>query len=402
MAELTRQGSSESMSTDTRLPSLTGLRFVAAAMVFLHHATFANLFAAEKAANTFVSIVALGNTGVTFFFILSGFVLTWSARPTDTPPRFWRRRFFKIYPNHIVVFAVAALLIGSGVATFGVTAPLELPAALANLTLVHAWRHDLAVIFSVNLVAWSLACEVFFYLLFPLLHRIIKRINPQQLWAWAGVMVAAIIAVPFLARALPNEPPIPQVGMTTWEIWFVQVFPPVRMLEFILGMLLARLILSGRRMPVGFGGAAAITIAAYALTPFFPPTFRLAATMAVPLGLLIAAAATADATRQRSWLASRPMVWLGDISYAFYLWHYMVIMTIVSMLAAPGVGMSTPSALGLLVLMFAVTILLSWLLYSIVERPVMRHFATARRYRALPAAAGSGGDRTPSQREASR
>lgn len=378
MAELTQQVEGHRAVLPARLPSLTGMRFIAAAMVFFHHTTFANLFASASARDHYIPIVRQGNSGVSFFFILSGFVLTWSMRSNDNPPRFWRRRFFKIYPNHIVVFIVSVLLITYGVTTFGVGTDITVTQAILNLLMLQAWPHDLGIMFSINLVTWSLSCEIFFYLLFPLLVALIQRIRPQRLWAWAGATTAAVIAVPFIAMALPDEPPIPGVGTTTWETWFIQSFPPVRLLEFVLGILLARIVLSGRRMPVGVGGATALTVAAYALTPLFPETFRLAAVMVVPLGLLIGASAEADAANQRSWLASRTMVWLGNISFAFYLWHYMVLMTVRSMVTSD-TGFPTGEAFGLIALAFGITVVLAWLLYSTVERPMMRRFATSRR-----------------------
>lgn len=49
----------------------------------------------------------LGHYGVAFFFVLSGFVLTWSAKPTTTMPTFWWRRFARIYPASFVALLLA-------------------------------------------------------------------------------------------------------------------------------------------------------------------------------------------------------------------------------------------------------------------------------------------------------
>src|SRR3712207_2880383 len=85
------------------LPSLTGMRFVAAFMVFCGHAMAENLFGDDSVNRALVNPALAGSfTGVSFFFVLSGFVLTWSARDDDTKRRFWRRRFWRIYPVHLV------------------------------------------------------------------------------------------------------------------------------------------------------------------------------------------------------------------------------------------------------------------------------------------------------------
>lgn len=82
-----------------RLDSLTGLRWWAAFGVFLHHMT-------NLAPLPVHAALALGNYGVMFFFVLSGFVLTWSAQAVSTSTFYWRR-FARIYPAHLVALALA-------------------------------------------------------------------------------------------------------------------------------------------------------------------------------------------------------------------------------------------------------------------------------------------------------
>ena len=85
-----------------RLPSLTGLRFAAAFLVFGFHAHIEGIVAAGATRDVMDWVFGPGAAGVSFFFVLSGFVLTWSVRPGETAWRFWRRRIAKIYPNHAV------------------------------------------------------------------------------------------------------------------------------------------------------------------------------------------------------------------------------------------------------------------------------------------------------------
>jgi peptidoglycan/LPS O-acetylase OafA/YrhL len=87
------------------------MRFIAALMVFAFHVSLEGVFADKPVGDGYYTAVnKFGFAGVSFFFILSGFVLTWSARETDTARRFWRRRLVKIYPNHVVTWAAAAVL----------------------------------------------------------------------------------------------------------------------------------------------------------------------------------------------------------------------------------------------------------------------------------------------------
>src|SRR5437868_13769353 len=104
-----------------QLRSLTGLRFIAAFVVFGFHVTVANLITPNGAVSAALTyFFRQGATGVSFFFMLSGFVLCWSARPGDSARRFWRRRAAKIYPNHLVTALVAlAFVIVASVAVSG-------------------------------------------------------------------------------------------------------------------------------------------------------------------------------------------------------------------------------------------------------------------------------------------
>ncbi|MFI6303617.1 acyltransferase family protein [Amycolatopsis thailandensis] len=365
-----------------RLPSLTGMRFIAALAVFLSHLTLENLFADPGVQKSMTAMFIQGGfTGVGFFFVLSGFVLAWSAREKDTARTFWRRRFFKIYPNHVVTFLAAALLLG-----FVANETFDFGTAALNLSLLQAWA---PVNGGFNIVSWSLSCEVLFYLSFPLLFRYLRRIRPDRLWFWAGAVIAVILLIPLAATSLPNEPYLWYAETSVPRFWFVYAFAPVRLLDFVFGILLARIVLEGRRLPLRFGWAAALSLVAYAAAPFFPMTYKLTAVTVVPLGLLIAAGAVADREGEQTFLAGRRMVWLGEVSFAFYMVHWLVLTFGVKWI---GDQWGTPAALGVTALLFGVTLLLSWLLYAGVERPVMRRFSTRRRpklvvYRQEPAPA---------------
>jgi peptidoglycan/LPS O-acetylase OafA/YrhL len=365
-----------------RLPSLTGLRFVAALLVFGFHAGFQGLFADPGAQAAFTGVFSQGGwTGVGFFFVLSGFVLTWSARPGDTVTGFWRRRFAKVYPNHLVTFVAAILLL-----TLVTRQVVGGRTAVANALLLQAWFPSLAGSQTVNTVSWSLSCEVLFYLSFPFLLKAIARIRPERLWAWAAAVIAVILVLPPVSALLPAGATLPwPAGYSESQWWLVYVFPPARLLDFVFGMLLARIVRSGRRLPLGRGAAAAISVAAYAAAPSFPGAYPLVAVTVLPLGLLIAAAAAADVRGRRTWIAGRVMVRLGELSFAFYLWHRLVLVYGDQWIAGDR-AFATPAALGLLGALFAITLAVSALAHRLVERPAMRWLAPPRRRSRGPAA----------------
>jgi mycarose O-acyltransferase len=368
----------------SRLPSLTGMRFIAAGMVFFFHSFYENLFNAPSANNAMAAIFSEGGwAGVSFFFVLSGFVLTWSARPSDTAKAFWRRRFFKIYPNHLFTFIVAAILLTTVSAQ-----AFDGGDALLNIFLLQAWVPKILVSSSFNGVSWSLSCEALFYLCFPLLISLIRRIRPERLWLWAGIVIVAILLVPTASLLVPGTPVLPVMNLSDPRFWFIYVCPAIRLLDFVFGILMARIVMTGQRVPLGLGGAGALAIGAYAVTPLLPWSYTLVASMVIPLGLVIAAGAVADVEGRRSWLSSRVMVWLGEISFAFYMWHRIVLLYGHQLL---GKSWNTPVAVLVLLFLFGMTILLAWGTYRLLEQPMMKRFSKARRTIGKPVLTVQGG-----------
>ncbi|MEU6062806.1 acyltransferase [Streptomyces sp. NPDC047097] len=368
-----------------RLASLTGLRFLAAAAVFAFHASFEGLFSDAGVQSAVGQLFSkAGWAGVSFFFVLSGFVLAWSARPGERPARFLVRRLARIYPSHLVtaLAALALIIVTGGALTAGEVVP--------NLLLLHSWFPRLEIFISGNPVSWSLSCELLFYLAFPLLWRGLSRIRPRRLWWWAGGVTAAVALMPLVAQLLPAGPPLtmPDGSTGLWQYWFVYVLPPVRALEFVLGVLLARLVREGLWKGPGLAPSAALTAAGYLLATQVPYLYGLVAATLVPLALLIAAAATADVTGRGGPLAGRTMVWLGETSFAFYLVHRLVLVH--GHQALGGRGWSTPVAALVLLAALAGCLSAARLLHLAVERPLARLGNPPRR-RAVPGAVGGPG-----------
>ncbi|MFI5549509.1 acyltransferase family protein [Streptomyces sp. NPDC051738] len=357
----------------TKLPSLTGLRFIAAALVFFFHATFSdppmNPFADESWEEGFRWLFSkAGWMGVSFFFVLSGFVLTWSARPGDTLTGFWRRRLLKIFPNHVVMWALAMVLFA------GAMTPVS--AWLPNLFLIHSWFPQHATFISVNPPSWSLCSELLFYLLFPFLLRPVLRIKERALWLWAAAMVAGMLAVQLVTDFLiPQNPPTPEgFGISLWEFWFGYNFPPVRMFEFVLGMILARLVAAGAAPRIGIIPASLLCVVGYAAAMVVPFLYGLNLMTVVPIALLICAVARADVEGAPTVLRGRTMQWLGEVSFGFYLSQYVVMYSVRTKLMDERLFSPVPGLLVLLGFFFA-TLLVGWLLLVCVERPVMRRWA---------------------------
>ncbi|MCP3755169.1 acyltransferase [Streptomyces sp. TBY4] len=362
----------------SRLPSLTGLRFPAALLVFLYHAALpipALRFLGEDAdvMDFYKTAGQMGGLGVTFFFVLSGFVLSWSARQKDTARAFWRRRFVKIYPNYVVAWVLGMVLFASAYTPVGTS--------IANLLMVQVWSPEFNTYFSVNPPSWSLGAEAVFYAAFPMLNNFFKKIRDSHLKYWIAGAIALVIATPALAYALLSDAPgIPGgEASSVIQYWVTYVLPPVRMVDFALGMLVAHAVQRGRWKNIGMVWSGLLLVAGYVLTAYVPYLYGQRATCIIPVVLLIAAAATADVENRFSIFRNRTMLWLGEISFAFYLLHFVVLAYGRKLL-----GTETYSALTTSLLLAAaagITVVLSWALYAGVERPLTRKFAKSKRAR---------------------
>ncbi|MCX4505773.1 acyltransferase family protein [Streptomyces anulatus] len=367
-----------------RLHSLTGLRFLAAFGVFIGHAYPTAAF------------IPLAMMSVSFFFVLSGFVITWSAREKDTVPQFWRRRFWKVFPNHVATWAsMLAVIAITGVATApgfgGGDTPQEIP-TVANLLLVHTWLPVRDLIFSVNPVSWSLASELAFYLLFPLLFPVFARVRAAVLPVLLVGVIALVWAVPLVSMAITGPPVAEgQLDEPMLRFWFVYYFPLSRLPEFLLGVVLARMVRGGFTPRLGVLPGMALAAAALAVTPLLPMPFSVAALSVVPVALMVVGAASADVRGVRTVWRARPMVFLGEISFALYLSHYQILL-LFDLYAGETVRRAIGPAPTVLLLTVVCT-LVAWGMFAWIEQPLMRRFGTTPRSRG----ASPPGTREPSR-----
>ena len=333
-----------------QLEPLTSLRFVAALLVFVYHAPLAQPFAHDH---------ALGQAGVGFFFLLSGFILTYTyggALNTQAAiMRFYVARFARVYPAYLVSIALALPV----VALYGSLAwdkappPIRAEALAAQLLAVQAWFPREEIYLGINSPAWSISVEAFFYALFPLLVRSLWRSFATTGARAVFVMAALTWACAAAVFAIPHHA----------DVWTTYIFPPVRLVDFVVGMLLGIAFLRGYRLP-GSATAWELTAvgaiaAAIVAIPHVPAGLQYSL-LALPCwAALIAVVALRRGAVSRL-LSHRAFVRLGEISYAFYLVHLSVLIVAEHVLPS-----SIVSAVAL-----AVSLAAAWLLHAGVERPL--------------------------------
>ncbi len=326
---------------EPHVDALTGVRALAAGWVVAYHLW---LNAGQPALivpgfrATFTPLVAVGWLGVDIFFILSGFVLTrqalhehvsTSTRSGSTTPsipqkresgvvpaHFWRdagvflrRRILRVYPAYLASLTVLLPLAWLGV--------YRMPPTLGDIALHLVMFHNLVAgyVDSINGVYWSMPFEWQFYLLFPLL--VIAVLRGRTRWLLAAAIAVALAMKLWSALAGPGAE-------------FAQF--PWRVDEFVVGMAAAAFAV---RMPQASSVSMRLTWIAMASlvagawitgardSIWWQPgvlPFARAAWIDITIALLlIGLCGTAGGIARL--FATRPMVWLGTISYSIYLWH---------------------------------------------------------------------------------
>ncbi|MER5813313.1 acyltransferase [Streptomyces sp. NPDC002033] len=343
-------------SRPASLPSLTGLRWTAALMVFFYHLDMVE-YIGGRAGSALRFAFGAGNTGVSFFFVLSGFVLAWSTASTPKGHdivRFWRRRFARVYPLHLAT-ALGALALAYTLAPG--TKP-SIRSLLANLFLVQAWVPDVQYYGGVNPVSWSLACEAFFYLSFPLLVRPLRRLSWRASLTTAAACTVLVMAMPVLVTSFAHPD------------WAAYDLPLARLPEFILGITLAELVRAGRWRGPGLTLSLALTMGGYFLSSQAPHyRYQYAACTIIGFSALIAAAAQADLRGEPSPWRGKLSVKLGEISFAFYMVHILVIRTGEYLFRPHPKLPWWPSGLLVAGAAFTASLAIAWTLHSFIENP---------------------------------
>jgi peptidoglycan/LPS O-acetylase OafA/YrhL len=322
-----------------QLHTLTGLRFGAALMVVLYHVIADGAGQRSPGLDLrtiFMNMMNSGYAGVSFFFILSGFILTYTymaRRPLTGERRwnFWVARIARIYPVYLVgiLFAAYPYIAPSMVSGRVPWTSKTTVGLLASLGLVRSWLPYYA--YAWDGPGWSLSAEAFFYLMFPLISLWLIRLKPRQLliavagfWALIALPVAAYVVFQPDGQILPHSPTV----LRAFWMLVVYTLPLIRLPEFLLGIALGRLFLLRRpqvKADTGYLPVLGTVVAligifvVFAYGPLTPVLWN--DVILDPLfALLIFTSAWGQGAIARFF--SLPfLVLLGEASYALYLIH---------------------------------------------------------------------------------
>jgi peptidoglycan/LPS O-acetylase OafA/YrhL len=303
-------------STPRYVKPLTGIRALAALLVLGMH-TEQNV---PAGLDLLLPFFVRGYLGVDLFFVLSGFIITHVYLASLASPNryavqiFLWHRLIRLYPVHVTVLAglVAVVYLAHAY-----DIPLNEPdqwggsSLVWHLTLLHAWGALEKT--GWNQPSWSISAEWFAYLLFPLLAPALMLVRERLA---ALILAMAALAAMAAVFAITNWPLINELGA-----------PSLARLcgEFLCGAALCRAVYLGkdpaRLSGDVLGGGALLTFLAGASAGL--PDMALI----VLLAIVIYGAATSAGPLARI-LGSRPLLWLGEISYSLYMVHFPVLIVI--------------------------------------------------------------------------
>lgn len=302
------------------------MRFFAASLVFVFHF-------GQNLVSGFPwwiqSLATHGFFAVSFFFVLSGFILAYSyLSPTDdlkvnSPRIFWQARFARIYP----IYALA-LLIGLPIYTYAtIRGRNDLAASIAGFLFVplmlQSWIPPIAIEW--NIPAWSLSVEAAFYLVFPLLVRRLKGRS-----GWSIIVTAFVLScvVAFLRQLWwrPEFDLLHPVVNVDWNLRnFLLFFPLFHAPAFLIGVGIGKLFLFSRTQgdkaiiaSAAFYGSAGIVVSLLFLRPALPPLIYSQPVVISLFAAVIYFAARAG-NAAGSVLSHAWLVRLGDASYGLYI-----------------------------------------------------------------------------------
>lgn len=369
-------------ATTYRVDSLTGIRAVAALLVVCTHAAYTT---GKYPLGYFGTFWSRTEIGVPIFFVLSGFLLfrpwvqaTIHGRPAPSLRRYTRHRVRRIMPAYVVTVLVAYLLYHFR--TAGPNPGHTWLGLLRNLTLTQIYTDNYMFSFLHQGLTqmWSLAVEVGFYIALPLMAYVLLVGVCRRRWR-PGLLLAGLAALAAVSPAW-----LVLVHTVDWLPDGARLWPPAYLIWFVAGMLLTVL----QAMGVRAYGFVAITLAmicyVIAATPIAgePTTspkqlseaLAKSVFFAVIAGLAVAPLALGDNGWYARFLGTRPMVWLGEISYEIFLIH-MMIMEII-MVNVLGWFVYTGNMWTLFALTVALTVPPAWLLHHLTwELPNRRRTA---------------------------
>jgi peptidoglycan/LPS O-acetylase OafA/YrhL len=314
------QASTAASPRRAQLPALTGIRcFAALNLVFFH-------FADPHSFGPLSPVVNGGYISVSFFLLLSGFILTYNYADRAeqgklTARSFWTARFSRLYPVYIF-----SLVLSFGMLLQEVQAHTKADFTLGVILtplLLQGWHPALSTFW--NTPAWTMSTEAFFYVLFPFL---ITRRRPRQTRTMLMILGAAWLASMVLPALYMHFHPDGDLHPDRYSagIWIraLKFMPLQHLPAFVFGMALGFLnekIRPESRKRITIGIFAFVALYLILCVESHLPYVMLHDGLLMPLfgGVILCLAGTNLIAR---FFGLLPFIAIGEASYCLYLLHF--------------------------------------------------------------------------------
>jgi peptidoglycan/LPS O-acetylase OafA/YrhL len=372
------------------IASLDGLRFIAAGTVLFSHGYFYILLFQQNSSITAYNapLVALANVGMTLFFVLSGFVIHYNYGSSVSLPggvrAFFVARFARLYPLFFLVFVVStieAFMSADGKVDNLGPIPLYLTFTQSWWFWVFGDRVASEAYSNATGLMWSLSTEVFFYLSYPLLAPVLRRLVGSRL-----VIIGCIVAL--IGAGLAYELTEYRGYLNNWAAlytgnplaahhfshWLIYNSPWIRIFEFLIGAVTAQFAMTtkvepARAVVAGCVALAVIVIAyVYCNVRLMALSGTITTCVAGAFGVVMGASAVKGHVFSRV-LSNRWMVFGGEASYSLYLLHYWVMHNLGHRFAD---NQPLVTRCVLFVILMLVSVAVARISYLIYERPMIR------------------------------
>ncbi len=341
------------------IPALTSLRFFAALWVFLFHL---HLWHGPVGLSPVDKFLHSGAVGMTFFFVLSGFILTMASdgqEPINDYRGYSVRRFSRIYPIYIFVLVVGWCLNGFAGQLGEKPIRSGIFHGLADLTLTNAWFPQMFMAGDIHGGTWSLSAEVFFYALFPLILFHARTLSDRALRVGIRWAIGLTFGVSIFGKYIQ-----PMDYMTQFAVSYS--IPIYRLPEFVAGVFAGVLALRDASAAPSLRVVVWVVLGAAFYFTVFANTFPWVAQGIVAIPCLVIVF-TYFSKVSEGWLvrllSARPLVFLGEASFALYLTQCVTIPWFKDHNSGPANGASVAAC-------FVATIVLACLIHALIERPM--------------------------------
>jgi peptidoglycan/LPS O-acetylase OafA/YrhL len=311
-----------------------------------------------------------GFVGVDVFFVISGFliinqIIAGLERGTFSLRDFWARRALRILPPLALVLAASilisstALIFPRDIRDFGESVLYATAMAANHFFYDQQGYFDTGSDLKPLLHTWTLSVEEQFYVVAPLLLLALARIETAAKLRGVSLRVAILVFLASLIACVEYTRPSHNPAF----FWM-----PFRAWEFIVGGMIVNLIPLARRLPAPWSGALAafglaavvLSIVAYSDRLLYPS--YLAVVPVFGAVMLITAGLVQQQAMIIRLLATRPFVWIGLVSYSWYLWHW-------PLLSFTRINYYGPHQIGPDILAVTFALMLAIITYRWVERP---------------------------------